>query len=217
MHRPEIGKSIFEIVNGDTDGNIKYKQFDYWFDLVAATSLEETRNTFSNLHQPVDMTYYVEEDKYYLSGDGNHRTLMALLLGAEYIIANVQNMHCNFEKRDKYYAAKAPYDKYSIVKIVKNSYGNYYITFNMDGEHINIYQFDCLHDRMSCYEIIDTLSDEIDKDLFLAKICIYFPKIIRKGIVKITKRERLEQYIGKYGKESFVLGFGESVVKLYEL
>lgn len=78
-------------------------------------SLEELQKSYKELHEPVNMVYYVDDDAYFLSNDGNHRTLTAMLVGAKYIRAKVTNAYCDTEKKKKFLCSKDFKSKYKIV------------------------------------------------------------------------------------------------------
>ena len=63
--------------------------------------------SYGELYYPVKMVYYVDDDVYFLSGDGNHRTLTAMLVGAKYIRAKVTNGHCDAKKRKNTFVVKS--------------------------------------------------------------------------------------------------------------
>ncbi len=52
------------------------------------------------------MVYYECDDEYFLTGDGNHRTLTAMLVGSEYILAKVTRVKCDLEKERSLYQVK---------------------------------------------------------------------------------------------------------------
>ena len=116
ISRGTIGKRVFENVRNMRDGKREPSRFCSCFSFLNKMTLEELRESYKNVY-PVEMGYYVEEDEYYLTSDGNHRTLTAMLLGAEYINANVTPMYCDFEKRHKCLAVDKFYEDFNIIQI----------------------------------------------------------------------------------------------------
>ena len=125
------------------------------------------------------MEYYTEDDEYYLTSDGNHRTLTAMLVGAEYISANITPLYCDFEKRDRCIAVDKFYEKFNVVQIKNNQCG-VEITFR-DRDEEGTYVVDGFSKRINenCYEYIDKLSDEINADIKIVKI---WSKISKKCV-----------------------------------
>ena len=81
------GLSVFENVRVMNRGDREPSRFEDCLSFLEKMSLEELRKSYGELYYPVKMVYYVEDDVYFLSGDGNHRTLTAMLVGAKYIRA----------------------------------------------------------------------------------------------------------------------------------
>lgn len=92
--RGTVGKSVFENVRIIPDGEREPKRFKGCFDFLNSMTLEELKESYKELFNPVKMVYYKDDEEYYLVTDGNHRTLTAMLLGAEYIRADVTTMYC---------------------------------------------------------------------------------------------------------------------------
>ncbi len=94
--RGTIGASVFDNVRTMKDGKRDSTRFYSCLKFLNKMSLEELRESYKTI-SPVEMEYYTDEDEYYVTSDGNHRTLTAMLVGAEYINANVTPLYCNFE------------------------------------------------------------------------------------------------------------------------
>lgn len=80
--RATPGKSVFENVSVIYDGDRDEARFMNDLNKLNYWSLEEYKESFIRKIEPVDMVYYEDEDEYFMKGDGNHRTLTALLVGA---------------------------------------------------------------------------------------------------------------------------------------
>lgn len=149
ISRGTIGKSVYENVRNMRDGKREPARFCSCFSFLNKMTLEELRESYKNVY-PVEMDYYVEEDEYYLTSDGNHRTLTAMLLGAEYINANVTPMYCDFEKRHKCLAVDKFYEDFNIIQNILNMLSRnkriiQYIEKSCPtnwNREINIYDFD---------------------------------------------------------------------------
>lgn len=194
VSRGTVGKSVFENVRSMKDGEREPSRFQSCFGFLNKMTLEELKESYKEVF-PVEMDYYKEEDEYYLTSDGNHRTLTAMLLGAKYINANVTPLYCDFEKRDKCLAVDKFYDDFNIIQI-NHSYIGVEIVF-VDDE--GCYVVCGFSDRIdeNCHEYISKLSDEIRADIKLVKILERVPKIIISILNMLSSNKRIIQYIIK--------------------
>ena len=96
------GLSFFENVRTMNQGDREPYRFEKCLNFLKKMSLEELQKSYKELHEPVNMVYYVDDDAYFLSNDGNHRTLTAMLVGAKYIRAKVTNAYCDTEKKREF-------------------------------------------------------------------------------------------------------------------
>ncbi len=78
------------------------------------TAGDRVRASYKELGYPVEMVFY-KDDEYFLTSDGNHRTLTVMLLSAESIKANVSVQVCDYAKREKYSAEQEFYAEYDIL------------------------------------------------------------------------------------------------------
>lgn len=194
MSRGTIGKSVFENVRTMRDGEREPSRFYSCFSFLNRMTLEELRESYKNIY-PVEMDYYVEEDEYYLTSDGNHRTLTAMLLGAEYINANVTPMYCDFEKRNKCLAVDKFYEDFNIIQI-SYFYMGVEIVFADDEGYYAVNGFSRGRDE-NCYEYINKLSNEIKVDMRMVKIWSKLPKFIVTILNMLSQNKRIIQYIEK--------------------
>ena len=195
--RGSVGQSVYENVRKMNDGARRYDKFTRCFNFLNSMALDELRKSYENLHEPVPMTYYKDEDVYYLTSDGNHRTLTAMLLGASHIKARVSIAHCDYEKKKKYFACREFYKKYSIYKILTFSFSEYHIVFSDSGMKYAVRGFERLDSEESCFEVIARLSEEIDKDLYYRHLLCRLPEALRKfALIFIDEkvRKRLKYY-----------------------
>ena len=208
--RGTVGASIFDNVRSMQDGEREPTRFKSCLNYLNKMSLAELRESYKTV-SPVEMEYYTEEDEYYLTSDGNHRTLTAMLVGAEYINANVTPLYCNFEKRDKCIAVDKFYKKFNILQI-ENSNWEVKITF-IDEE--GIYDVDGFPKRKNenCYEYINKLSDEINADMKIVKIWSKFPKMCVSLLNMLCKNKRIIQYIEKTQCKNY---YWKEIVYIYD-
>lgn len=194
VSRGTVGKSVFENVRTMKDGEREPCRFQSCFGFLNKMTLEELKESYKKIF-PVEMDYYKEEDEYYLTSDGNHRTLTAMLLGAEYINANVTPLYCDFKKRDKCLAVDKFYDDFNIIQIY-HSYMEVEIIFADDEGYYVVCGFPIRREE-SCYEYISKLSDEIRADIKLVKIWVRMPKFIITVLNMLSSNKRIIQYIVK--------------------
>ena len=190
--RCSVGKSVYENVRRMAHGDREPHRFIKCFDFLNSMTLENLRASYESLYYPVHMIYYVEDDAYYLYNDGNHRTLTAMLLGASHIRAKVIIAHCDEEKKKRYFACQDFYKKYSIYKILAFNLYEYHIIFRDNGMKYAVRGFEQLDSEKSCFEVIERLSKEIDKDIYYRKYLCHLPKVLRK-IALIFIDEKLQK------------------------
>lgn len=193
--RGTVGKSVFENVRTMSDGEREPSRFQSCLSFLDKMTLEELRASYEKLYYPVEMEYYKEEDEYFLTSDGNHRTLTAMLLGAEFIKANVTTMYCNFVKRDKCLAVEKFYKDFDIIQI-NYAYNGAEIVFADNDTHYVVSGFPRRINE-NCYEYINKLSDEIQKDMKAVKTWMKLPKLIRDILGMFCSNKRIIQYIEK--------------------
>ncbi len=192
--RATVGFSVFDNVRMMRQGEREPSRFTRCLSFLKNMTLTELKESYSQLYYPVVMTYYSDEDCYFLTSDGNHRTLTAMLLGADYIKAIVSIAHCNYEKKSKFEMTNEFYKKYNIVDIFQFN-GKYEITFKVNGMIYSLYGFDLAKSNESCYEIIDRLSYEIDKYRKQEKQFTKLPKLLRTVISLFPFRSKIiKQY-----------------------
>ena len=130
---------------------------------------------------------------YYLCNDGNHRTLTAMLLGADKIKARVTNAHCDFIKRKKYEAGIEFEKKYCIERVLYNG-NNVDIIFKDENGKYVICGYQGKKQEEDVYIFIDKLSTMIESDKLLVKKLKKYHKSIQK-ILLGNKFDRIKSYI----------------------
>lgn len=190
------GLSVFENVRVMNRGDREPSRFEDCLSFLEKMSLEELRKSYGELYCPVKMVYYVDDDVYFLSGDGNHRTLTAMLVGAKYIRAKVTNGHCDAIKKKKYLCSKEFKLKYKIVDIM--SIGNIYdISFKDDKGIYEICGYPGPRDDEDLFLFLKRLSKLIDDDIKKVNCIKKLPAMIRKFILFYERNCRIEQYINR--------------------
>lgn len=190
------GLSVFENVRIMNRGDREPSRFEDCLSFLEKMSLEELRKSYGELYYPVKMVYYVDDDVYFLSGDGNHRTLTAMLVGAKYIRAKVTNGHCDAIKKKKYLCSKEFKLKYKIVDIM--SLGNIYdISFKDDKGIYEICGYPGPRNDEDLFSFLNRISKMIDEDIKKVNYIKKMPTIIQKMILHYEQNYRINQYINK--------------------
>lgn len=104
--RGTVGLSVYENVRTIHNGERDSSRFTRCLNFLNESSLEDLRKSYENLSYPVIMDHYVDDDTYFTTSDGNHRTLTAMLVGAEYIKAKVTDAECDYTKKKKFCSLK---------------------------------------------------------------------------------------------------------------
>lgn len=208
-----MGSSVFENVRTMQEGERDYRRFEKCFMFLDRMSFHELIKSYEKLCYPVKMVYYKDDDEYFLITDGNHRTLTAMILGAEYIKADVTVMTWDKEKKEKYLAECEFYNKYNIFKILVSREGRYKIIFNDGNKYYEVNGFRRGRDIESCYGIINRLSVEIEKDRRNMELYLKIPVKVRKVLQYFLRNSRLLQYIEK---RYLILTCNENSIKLCE-
>ncbi|WP_053360960.1 hypothetical protein [Bacillus sp. FJAT-27251] len=80
-------------------GKLSVTRFNSFGEKLKETNLEEFRQWFISDNFPLmKLVYYKEFNEYYVETDGNHRTVWAKLIDAEFIKAKVVNCRLNIQK-----------------------------------------------------------------------------------------------------------------------
>lgn len=194
--RGDVGFSVYENVRSMYRGDREPYRFENCFSYFEKFSLEELKKSYEQLHNPVKMVYYVDDDKYFVSSDGNHRTLTAMLVGAEYIRAEVTNGYCNELKKKKYIYSEAFKSKYNVVKIMSS--GNIYdISFKDEYGVYEVCGYLGPTQEENLFSYLERLSKTIDTECKKVDRIIKMPIFVQKIVLHYEKNYRIEQYIQK--------------------
>lgn len=218
MSRGTVGLSVYENVRRMYHGQREPHRFERCFSYLEKLSLEDLKKSYEHLCDPVKMTYYVNDDKYYVSSDGNHRTLVAMLVGAEYIRAEVTNGHCNELKKKKYFYSKEFERKYSIIEIMKSG-SIYDISFKDENGIYEICGYEGLKKEENLFSFLERLSKTIDIEREKAKQILKMPIFVQKIVLYYEKNYRIKQYIYKryLNQEEQVFFRNRIPISLYNL
>ncbi|MBR5682914.1 MAG: hypothetical protein IKW96_06505 [Ruminococcus sp.] len=198
--RSTEGLSFYENVRIMKEGDREPSRFNRWLD-KASKNLSDTRDIYQKLNNPVKMTYIKNEDKYFLSGDGNHRTLIAIVLGATSILANIDGEYeLNHEKLKMYNLEKEFYEKYNIDCIIIHN-ASVSIGFYDDNSQ-EIYEVDgfkSLDTNLPFSDILQELEEQIKSDLKKYALIRKLPNRLLKFINShLICKSRIQKYFLKF-------------------
>lgn len=166
--RSTEGLSFYDNVRIMKAGDREPSRFKPWLD-KASKNLSNTLGTYQKLNDPVKMTYIKNEDTYYLSGDGNHRTLTAIVLGAKSILANIEGeCELNYDKLEMYRLEKEFYGKYNIHCVIPSNYSTsigFYDNYKDVEKTFEVTDFDKLNTDIPFPDMLKRLQEQIDSDL----------------------------------------------------
>lgn len=214
------GQSVYENVRVMYRGDREPNRFERCLSFLDTMSLEELRKSYEELYDPVEMEYYVDDDAYYLTSNGNHRTLVAMLVGAKYIRAKVTNGYCDTSKKEKFLCSKEFKEKYKIENIMRDYLNSSFdISFKDDKGVYEICGYPGPEDDEDLFSFIDRLSQMIDAETKKAYFIRKLPNNLQKMVLKSKRNYRIEQYVNrKYlTKEERYIWRNRLPASLYEL
>lgn len=193
--RSTPGWSVFDNVNKMFLSDREPSRFTFCLNFFNIMSLSELKKSYEELSEPVRMTYYIDDDVYYLEGDGNHRTLIAMLIGAENILAKVTRAKCNYIKKKIFYKEKEFRKKNKIVEIKKNEYFNVYEIIFFDGcGNYSIKEFEGKKINESVVDLINRLSNTINRDKKIVEFLVKH-SILRNIVLFYLKKKDFKRYL----------------------
>lgn len=194
--RGTVGWSVYDNVKKMYDSDREPGRFKSCFEYFDGMLLEKLKKSYEELVDPVKMVYYVDDDEYYLSSDGNHRTLVAMLVGAKNIKAKVTNAYCNVIKKRRYEYVRAFEKKYGVYRIME-WWNSYDITFYDENGYYEIKGYKGPNQDEDLFAFLDRLSAEIDTDKMKVKKIERLPSFIRRYILNKKENYRLKEYVEK--------------------
>ena len=118
-----------------------------------------------------------------------------MLLGAEFIKANVSVQVCDYAKKEKYSAEQEFYTNHDILVINRSGFGKYDIIFKSEDGCYEVKGFGRATPNEDCYAVIARLSDEIRQDRQKVESWYKLPVEVRKLLGSFIKHKRFFQYI----------------------
>ena len=200
LFRGAPGVSVFKNVENPSMGDLEPQRLEDCLSRLDRMSLWDFRKSFEQLSEPVDMEYYDEDDAYFLRGDGNHRTIIAMLVGAERIRAQVTRAHCNPDKMQAYFAYEGFLRKSGAKRLEVSSGGaGYGVVFSEGDSEYVVNGYELRKPSESQTEYMKKLLDQVKEDRVIAKKIEDAPKIIRSLKLKLVNRtnSRVCQFVDK--------------------
>lgn len=217
--RGTVGLSVYENVRTMHNGERDSSRFTRCLNFLNKLSLEELRKSYENLSYPVIMDHYVNDDTYFITDDGNHRTLTAMLVGAKYIKAKVTDAECDYIKREKVMQCKKFEEKYRIVNIFGEREFDIWFKDDKGIYEIRGYPGPLVDDDLTSF--LERLSITIDNDMKKVNKIMKFSPKLQKYILRFVKNSRIKQYVNiSYLTEpeiEFPLLKNRCPIKLYNL
>lgn len=217
--RGTVGLSVYENVRTIHNGERDSSRFTRCLNFLNESSLENLRKSYENLSYPVIMDHYVDDDTYFTTSDGNHRTLTAMLVGAEYIKAKVTDAGCDYTKKEKVLQSKNFEEKYRIVNVFGKREFDIWFKDDKGIYEIRGYPGPLVDDDLTSF--LERLSITIDNDMKKANKIMKFSPKLQKYILRFVKNSRIKQYVNiSYLTEpeiEFPLLKNRCPIKLYNL
>lgn len=217
--RGTVGLSVYENVRTIHNGERDSSRFTRCLNFLNESSLENLRKSYENLSYPVIMDHYVDDDTYFTTSDGNHRTLTAMLVGAEYIKAKVTDAECDYTKKEKVLQSKNFEEKYRIVNVFGKREFDIWFKDDKGIYEIRGYPGPLVDDDLTSF--LERLSITIDNDMKKANKIMKFSPKLQKYILRFVKNSRIKQYVNiSYLTEpeiEFPLLKNRCPIKLYNL
>lgn len=199
LWRGTPGKSVFENVESMRRGEREPFRFKSALMYLTEFGLDRLKESYQNLEYATPRYVYYQDDDIYYVNDGTHRTLIAKLIGAPYIKAEVTVCHCNYVKKAKYDAEMSLRKKHHIIQIKRSPYGrmfygDYSLYIDENGKTMVARCYDDCIDANDFYGSIKKL------DMKLTKIENQRNKMIKlascvKNIYKfVTKDDEFDSY-----------------------
>lgn len=149
----------------------------------------------------------------------NHRTLTAMLVGAEYIKAKVTDAECDYTKKEKVLQSKNFEEKYRIVNVFGKREFDIWFKDDKGIYEIRGYPGPLVDDDLTSF--LERLSITIDNDMKKANKIMKFSPKLQKYILRFVKNSRIKQYVNiSYLTEpeiEFPLLKNRCPIKLYNL
>lgn len=194
--RGTVGLSVYENVRTMCRGEREPHRFADCFSYFEKLPLNQLRKSYEDLYEPVIMVHYVDDDRYFVTNNGNHRTLIAMLVGAKYIRAKVTDAQCNELKKKKYTYSKAFMHKYHIVSIMR-SINTYDISYVDEIGTYEVCGYQGPTEDEDLFALLERLSNTIERDARKACRLSKMPTFLQKIALHYEKNMRIKQLVFK--------------------
>lgn len=199
--RGTVGASVFDNVREMKSSEREPGRFVDCLRYLEVMPLDELQRSFENLHEPVAMEHYVDDDTYFLTRDGNHRTLVAMLIGADKIRALVTDAYCDEKKKRSYLIYRGFLHSIGAKRLEMSPSGNGYGVVFAEGDQeyvVDGYQSQKPSEPIDVY--LRMLSVQIAEDRKTAEKIGALPKWLKSIRLMLVDRrnKRIRQYVDKY-------------------
>ena len=215
--RSTPGLSVYENVRSMESGDREPARFRECFSYLDVMSLNQLRESYQDLYRPIEMTHYLDDNEYFVTNDGNHRTLIAMLLGASLIKASVSIAKCDFLKKEKVSKSEEFYRKYAITRISRTAFDRYNVTLKYEEVKHMLCGYEKQRKDESCFELINRLSAEIESDLAILHITRKTPSSLRSIVFSILNTIRTRKCYEILVENEQWWDTSEQVIHLYNL
>lgn len=191
--------------------SLDYTRFEDCFTFLKDLGVDKLKESYIKLKKPIHVSYYEDDDVYYVDLDGNHRTLVAMLVGAKQILADVDHYKCDINKKMQYDRIISTFKKiYNINKIYNTNGSEYNLldclvhnskTKKLNIEFINkqetyiVNNYNLYINNGNLQDAVRQLSDQINDDYRKLSLLKFIPKMFREVFYKRKGNERLKEYI----------------------
>lgn len=205
--------SVYDNVNSiPTEGiSLDYTRFEDCFKFLEDLGVDKLKESYINLKKPIHVSYYEDEDVYYVDTDGNHRTICAMLIGAKQILATVDHYKSDSKKKLQYDHLISKFKTDYKINKIYNADGSEYnlldclvhnsktkklnIEFINEKETYIVNNYNLYIEKGNLKDVVRQLSDQINDDYRKLSLLKFIPKILREVFYKRKGNGRLKEYI----------------------
>ena len=193
--------------------SLDHTRFEDCFTFLKDLGVDKLRESYIKLKKPIHVSYYEDDDVYYVDLDGNHRTIVAMLVGAKQILADVDHYKCDINKKIQYDCIISTFKKKYNINKLYNTNGSEYnlldclaqtskikklnIEFVKGRETYLVTNYILIINNGNLQDAVRKLSDQIDDDYKKLTLLKFIPKMFRDVFYKRKGNERLKDYMSK--------------------
>ena len=168
----------------------------------SSKNFKEFLKSYQTNISPIPMVYISNTDEYFVATDGNHRTITAMLLGAEFLKARIEAVCLkNFEKEKKIKQQSTFFCEYSISKMYKNNMNVSIVFFDNNDEkkEYEVPFFILSNNLYGMEDIIIYLRNCIDNDRKIIEFLDHLPSVLSKLLQNtiFLSNKRIKYYKSK--------------------